>query len=205
MHTYNHRYIHIFIHTYIHTGCCGAPLSIKFIEKPTPVSCFYNKPTNLALHKKTYQSTTYNMREGKYAVNGKKDGNGVNKSSSTQLESQPWLEVDLGNIATIDKVLIWNRTYETRDKSEVRDLYTSRLFPCWVMIGIMIDDHDDDDDDYNNDGDDDDDNMMMVVIMIIMMMMMVIIIIIMMFMIEDHDRYNKNDNTAMITMTMIII
>ena len=75
------------------------------------------------------------MREGKYAVNGKKDGNGVNKSSSTQLESQPWLEVDLGNIATIDKVLIWNRTDEPRDKSEVRDLYTARLFPCWVMIG----------------------------------------------------------------------
>jgi len=194
-------------HTYTHTGCCGAPLSIKFIEKPTPVSCFYNKPTNLALYKKTYQSTTYNMREGKYAVNGKKDGNGVNKSSSTQLESQPWLEVDLGNIATIDKVLIWNRTDEPRDKSEVRDLYTSRLFPCWVMIGIMIDDHvdDDDDDDYNNNDDDDDDNMMMVVIM---MMMMVVIIVIMMFMIEDHDRYNKNDNTAMITMmrmTMIMI
>jgi len=100
------------------------------------------------------------MREGKYAVNGKKDGNGVNKSSSTQLESQPWLEVDLGNIATIDKVLIWNRTDEPRDKSEVRDLYTSRLFPCWVMIGIMIDDHvdDDDDDDHNDDGCVDDHN-----------------------------------------------
>lgn len=117
------------------TGCCGAPLTARFIDKPTPVKIFHTSPTNLALGKKTSQSSTYNMREAKYAVNGKKDGNGVNKSTCTQLENQPWIEIDLGATGLIDKVLVWNRTDEPRDRSEARDLYTARLFPCWVMIG----------------------------------------------------------------------
>lgn len=117
------------------TGCCGAPLAVRFLDKPTAVKFSFTRPSNLALHKKAYQSSTYNMREAKYAVNGKKEGSGVNKSSCTQQESQPWIEIDLGNLATIDKILIWNRTDEPKDRNESRDLYTARLFPCWVIIG----------------------------------------------------------------------
>jgi hypothetical protein len=117
------------------SGCCGAPLVERFLFKPTPVKIFHTRPTNIALGKKAYQSSTYNQRDAKYAVDGRKDGNGVNRASCSQMENQPWLEIDLGGIALIDKVVIWNRTDEPRDRMEARDFTTSRLFPCWVMIG----------------------------------------------------------------------
>jgi alpha-tubulin suppressor-like RCC1 family protein len=117
------------------TGCCGAPVSVRFLDKPTPVKIFHTSPTNLAQGKKASQSSTYNMREAKYAVNGRKEGNGVNKCSCSQLENQPWIEIDLGASAIIDKILIWNRTDEPTDRNEPRDLYSARLFPCWVMVG----------------------------------------------------------------------
>ena len=117
------------------SGCCGAPLTIRFLDQPTPVKVFHTSPSNLALGKRAYQSSTYNMREGKYAVNGQKTGNGVNKATCTQLENQAWLEIDLGANALIDKILVWNRTDEPRDRNEPRDLYSARLFPCWIMVG----------------------------------------------------------------------
>mmetsp|Transcript_11175 Transcript_11175/g.18304 ORF Transcript_11175/g.18304 Transcript_11175/m.18304 type:complete len:1490 (-) Transcript_11175:3642-8111(-) len=116
-------------------GCCGQPLSVRFLDTPQSIQFFHTAPTNLALKKKAYQSSTFNERDAKYAVNGKKEGKGVNKATCTQLENQPWIEIDLGAMALIDKVLVWNRTDEPIDRNEPPDLYSSRLFPAWVMVG----------------------------------------------------------------------
>eukprot|EP01039_Chlorochromonas_danica_P008552 gene8552-9425_t len=116
-------------------GCCGQPTSQHFIDVPTPVRFLYTRPANIALGKKASQSSTYNRREAKYAVNGEKDGNGLSKATSTHQQAQPWLEIDLGRIAMIDKIVLWNRTDVPADRNMPPDLYTSRLFPCWVMIG----------------------------------------------------------------------
>lgn len=120
---------------YNKTGCCGQPMVSQFVDRPTPIKVFYTKPMNLALNKRAYQSSTYNCRDAKYAVNGKKDGMGVNKSTCTQQEAQPWIEIDLGMICVIDKIVVYNRTDVPSDKNQPRDLYTSRLFPCWAMVG----------------------------------------------------------------------
>lgn len=117
------------------TGCCGVPLVQQFVDRPTPLRFLYTRPVNLAIGKKAYQSTTYNSRDAKYAVNGRKDGNGVNRSACTQQESQPWIEIDLGAMAMIDKILVWNRTDLPADKNLPDDYYSSRLFPCWIMVG----------------------------------------------------------------------
>lgn len=116
-------------------GCCGVSPSIKFLEYPVSMKFLYTSAENIALKKRAYQSSTYNQRDATFAVNGKKEGNGVNKCTATQHESQPWLEIDLGKTAIIDKIVIWNRTDVPQDRNSERDLYTSRLFPCWVMIG----------------------------------------------------------------------
>lgn len=117
------------------TGCCGQPLTQMFVPNPTPVPVFYTRAINLALNKRAYQSSTYNQRDAKYAVNGRKDGKGVNKCTCTQQEAQPWIEIDLGKMAVIDRIVVWNRTDSPQDRDQPRDLYTARLFPCWVMIG----------------------------------------------------------------------
>lgn len=117
------------------TGCCGQPIVQKWVPKPTSLKFLYTKPMNLAIGKKAYQSTIFNNREAKYAVNGKKEGNGVNRCACTQQESQPWIEIDLGKMAMIDKILVWNRTDSPADQNLPSDFFSSRLFPCWIMVG----------------------------------------------------------------------
>lgn len=116
-------------------GCCGISEKIHFVDQPISMKFLYSPAPNISVGKKAYQSSTYNMREAMYAINGKKDGNGVNKSSCTQQESQPWWEIDLGKIAIIDKIVVWNRTDEPTDKNLPRDHITSRIYPFWVMAG----------------------------------------------------------------------
>ena len=60
------------------------------------------------------------------AVNGDSSGDGLKKSISTQQDPQPWWEVDLEELATIDTIKLWNRTDEPTDEALPRDLYTSR-------------------------------------------------------------------------------
>lgn len=115
--------------------CCGVIHSAKFIERPTSVECLFQLPRNIALNQKAYQSSTYHGREASFAVNGDTAGSGIKRATSTQQDGQAWLEVDLGTFATITEVLLWNRTDIPSDKALARDTYTSRLFPCWVMIG----------------------------------------------------------------------
>ena len=117
--------------------CCGVSPQAKFIEEPTKVSCLFESVKNLALGGRAEQSSTYNNREASYAVNGDLSGYGLKKVTSTQLDPQAWWEVDLGRIASIDQIKIWNRTDIPTDSSAPRDQFTSRLFPCWVMVGLF--------------------------------------------------------------------
>lgn len=115
--------------------CCGVAPQAHFIPEPTIVNCLYANPTNIALNARAYQSSTFDMREAKYAANGDTSGNGVDKISLTQQDAQAWLEIDLGKMAIIEEVKVWNRTDVPKDRHVSKDTYTNKLFPCWVMVG----------------------------------------------------------------------
>jgi hypothetical protein len=68
-------------------------------------------PTNLALGKNTYQSSTVLGGVSSRAVDGNTSGNWVDNSiTHTEYTPQPYWEVDLGNIANITQIKLWNRT-----------------------------------------------------------------------------------------------
>mmetsp|Transcript_12218 Transcript_12218/g.18487 ORF Transcript_12218/g.18487 Transcript_12218/m.18487 type:complete len:1399 (+) Transcript_12218:55-4251(+) len=116
--------------------CCGVAPHVKFIEHPLPIPCLFQNVKNLALGCRAEQSSTYNSREATAATDGDTDGFGLKKCTSTQQDPQPWLEIDLGQFALIDEIRLWGRTDSPHDSSMPADHFTSRLFPCWVMIGM---------------------------------------------------------------------
>lgn len=116
-------------------GCCGISHKIPFIEKPTLVECLFSLPKNIAQGCRAYQCSTFNKRDAAFAVDGDTDGNGIMKSSCTHQDSQAWLEIDLGQLCVVESIKVWNRTDVPKDAFQSRDMYTSRLFPCWVMVG----------------------------------------------------------------------
>jgi alpha-tubulin suppressor-like RCC1 family protein len=116
-------------------GCCGVPESIRFVDLPTSTPFLFTNAANLALGQTAYQSSTFNQREASYAVNGKKEGSGLKKCTATQQEGQPWIEIDLGRMALIEKIVVWNRTDIPQDRTQPTDFFSGRLFPCWIMAG----------------------------------------------------------------------
>ena len=85
-------------------------------------------PTNLALGKAATQSSTlpgYPTAGAGGAVDGGTDGSFFNGSvTATNLDSNAWWQVDLGSSATVNSIVIWNRT----------DCCGSRLNDYWVFI-----------------------------------------------------------------------
>ena len=119
-------------------GACHA-LVRRDIHVPTIVPSLYHKCKNLALGKKTEQSSTYNIglkkwHKSKLAVNGIVDGNGESKCTHTFRNEQAWWEVDLGATAKIESLKMWNRTDEPYDQGQPRDFFSRRLFPFWIII-----------------------------------------------------------------------
>jgi len=116
--------------------CCGSNPKTYFLPKPERVECLYQSPTNLALDKgcKFTQSSTYSGRGPESAADGDIEGYGMKKCSSTQQDAQGWWEVDLGGETNIEEIKLWNRTDSPHDQSLAQNLYSSRLFPVWVMI-----------------------------------------------------------------------
>jgi len=84
--------------------------------------------SNLALHRPATQSSVlpkYSFLEAALAVDGNRDGNFFHRSvTSTNLETNPWWQVDLGSSRTIGSIVIANRT----------DCCSSRLSNYWVFI-----------------------------------------------------------------------
>ena len=83
---------------------------------------------SLALGKTATQSSTlsgYYYAGPGSAIDGNTDGNFFDGSvAHTNLESSPWWQVDLGASATINSIVVWNRT----------DCCGSRLSDYWVFI-----------------------------------------------------------------------
>jgi alpha-tubulin suppressor-like RCC1 family protein len=115
-------------------GCCGIQSNQHFIQLPTLVDCLFQMPKNLAIGKRAYQCSVFSNRDACYAVDGITEGNGLKQCSCTQSDSQAWLEIDLGQIAIVDMVKLWNRSDMPKDSYLPRDYFSSRLFPCWVMV-----------------------------------------------------------------------
>ncbi len=84
--------------------------------------------TNLAQGKTATQSSTlpgYPTAGAASAVDGNTDGNFFDGSvTATNLDPNPWWEVDLGATVTVNSVLVWNRT----------DCCGSRLSDYWVFL-----------------------------------------------------------------------
>ena len=114
-------------------GALGHPIEHKFVLAPKLVSCLYRRPQNLALGGRVKQSSTYNRRHAETAINGKTDGYGEQQCIHTQLDEHAYWEVDLGEVCTIEKVVLWNRQDAPLDSSLEDDHFTSRMFPCWLL------------------------------------------------------------------------
>jgi len=117
------------------SGCLGHPESINFLAEPTVIKAMHSNAEKISLDMEAKQSSVYNQREARYAVNGDTSGKGLKKCTCTQLDKQAWIEIDLGELAIIETIKVWNRTDVPADRSQRGDFYTSRLFPCWLMVG----------------------------------------------------------------------
>jgi len=82
--------------------------------------------TNLALNRPATQSSNYDaMGTAGKAVDGNSDGNYWNGSvATTDYNSNPWWQVDLGAPSTVNSVVVWNRT----------DCCFTRLANYWIFI-----------------------------------------------------------------------
>ncbi|MCW3815987.1 glycoside hydrolase N-terminal domain-containing protein [Micromonospora sp. DR5-3] len=94
------------------------------LRAPTPIDVLRE---NLALRKPAEQSSTYPSGGGvaSRAVDGNTDGNfSSNSVTHTNLDNQPWWQVDLGASQDIGEVLVWNRT----------DCCSARLTDFYVLV-----------------------------------------------------------------------
>ncbi|MGI8741928.1 MAG: discoidin domain-containing protein [Bryobacteraceae bacterium] len=83
--------------------------------------------SNLALGKAATQSSTYPFTGAGAgsAVDGNTDGNFQDNSvTATNMEANAWWQVDLGASATVNSIVIWNRT----------DCCSNRLSDYWVFV-----------------------------------------------------------------------
>ena len=116
-------------------GCCGQKVEHSFIHEPTKVSCF-SQPYNIALNKPCKTSSVYGNQNPSLAVDGNVGGS-VENLVHTQVDAQPFCEIDLEDFAVIGKINIWNRTDEALTMDMQKDAYSRRLFPCWVMVSQL--------------------------------------------------------------------
>jgi hypothetical protein len=82
-------------------------------------------PTNLALGKAATESSIYPGSNPATAVDGNTDGNFFDYSvTATNIDINAWWQVDLGASASVNSIVVWNRT----------DCCGSRLNDYWVFV-----------------------------------------------------------------------
>lgn len=113
-------------------GCCGHHNESIFIPEPRKVDSFL-QPQNLALQKPCRLSSVYNDHDAYFAVDGNIDGNESNLAH-TQIDEQPYCDIDLEDYPNITKINIWNRTDDATKSGMDKNTYSKRLFPCWIMV-----------------------------------------------------------------------
>lgn len=81
---------------------------------------------NIAKGKLSKQSSTIGAAVSSRAVDGNVNGSwAANSVSSTAAnDKNPWLEIDLGEVESIDHIIVWNRT----------DCCSERLSNYWIFI-----------------------------------------------------------------------
>jgi hypothetical protein len=108
--------------TYVVTASVGA------LSTPISLTNLSGTVSNLALGKAATQSSTlagYPPDAAQSAVDGNIDGAFYDGSvTATNLEANPWWQVDLGASTPIGSIIIWNRT----------DCCGSRLSDYWVFV-----------------------------------------------------------------------
>lgn len=114
-------------------GCTGHDANRSFVEKPELLKCLHVEAYNLALGRPCRQISVYNEQGPQLAVNGE-IGGALATCIHTHLEDKAWWEVDLGQPAVIEKIRLWNRTDEPLNPSKSRSEYSSRLYPCWILV-----------------------------------------------------------------------
>ena len=115
-------------------GCSGHPNYVRFNDQPTVIRCLFVSSKSLGLDKPSDQSSVYNKRLPILANNGDISGDGEEKCIHTQMDQNPWWEVDLGRLAVIHTIDLWNREDVPADPSLGADYFSRRLFPCWIMV-----------------------------------------------------------------------
>lgn len=103
-------------------------------------SRLYEAPKNLALGKPCRLSTLYKDSQGLSAINaidGNIDGADIKALAHTQFSTNPYFDIYLGLSVHITNVRLWNRTDEPDDMAMAVDLFSKRLFPCFVMISQL--------------------------------------------------------------------
>ena len=80
--------------------------------------------SNVAREKPARQSSTYDDRGAELAVDGDMNGDwSADSLQCTDWEAQPWWEVDLEGLYTIEAIEIWNRTGSVASKSRLGAFY----------------------------------------------------------------------------------
>ena len=115
-------------------GCAAHPVMHRFLPEPTVVGCLHVQSESLAKGKPVEQSSVYNRRGPETAINGDSSGDGEAMCIHTQRDQCPWWEVDLGRLAVINTIEVWNREDVPIDVSQGEDYFTKRLFPCWMLV-----------------------------------------------------------------------
>ena len=72
----------------------------------------FSNGENVALKGSASQSSTAYGGDAKRAIDGKTEGDffKAQSVSHTEIQKDPWWEVDLGNVAEIERIVVWNRT-----------------------------------------------------------------------------------------------
>ncbi|MEM6630148.1 MAG: discoidin domain-containing protein [Bacteroidota bacterium] len=116
-------------YTYTDSLGCGGSDTIQ-IEVLPVVEDTCDTPTNLALNQSATQSSTYFGGVAALAVDGNRVGNSATENppnlQHTLNESQPWWQVDLGQVSHLDTLTIVNRT----------DVLPERLNNFYILTSI---------------------------------------------------------------------
>mmetsp|Transcript_46445 Transcript_46445/g.140670 ORF Transcript_46445/g.140670 Transcript_46445/m.140670 type:complete len:621 (-) Transcript_46445:1521-3383(-) len=112
--------------------CCGHDESVHFISEPSLVRCLYEQPKNIALGKPCRQSSVYGNCTADNGVDGSIGG--AAKHVQSQVDAQPYWEVDLRGQADISIIKLWSCTDGSPSS---RSKAIQGMFPCWIMISQL--------------------------------------------------------------------
>lgn len=119
--------------------CLGVPSFLdegSIAGEPAAIRALYTAPTNLARAARATacQSSTYNRAEARRAIDGNCLSTTPHALTHTQREACPWIDIELGQEATVCLVRVWNRSDSPLDPSLPPATYKQRLFPCWLLV-----------------------------------------------------------------------